>query len=91
MPLLENLEVGLGLVSIMASFNPNERVLLSLSCKCFWESNKLAMGHFTTVNRAMHFHDGAKGIWKKKNGKSLNSLAGTFLFMNIGDVREPLG
>jgi REP element-mobilizing transposase RayT len=32
----------------------------------FWVSNKLAMGHFTTVSRAMHFYDRTEGAWEKK-------------------------
>jgi REP element-mobilizing transposase RayT len=31
-----------------------------------WVSNKLAMGHFTTVSRAMHFYDRTEGAWEKK-------------------------
>jgi len=31
-----------------------------------WVSEKLAMGHFTTVSRAMRFYDGAEGKWKKQ-------------------------
>ncbi len=37
----------------------------------FWVSEKLTMGHFTTVSKAMHFYDGAKGDWKKKKQQIL--------------------
>ena len=32
------------------------------------------MGHFSTVSRAMHFYDGAKGDWKKKKRQILEFI-----------------
>lgn len=40
----------------------------------FWVSNKLAMGHFTTVSRAMHFYDRAEGAWEKKKRRILKFI-----------------
>ena len=40
----------------------------------FWVSNRLAMGHFTTVSRAMHFYDRAEGVWEKKKRRILKFI-----------------
>lgn len=39
-----------------------------------WVSQSLAMGHFTTVCRAMHFYDEAKGRWEKDKKHILKSI-----------------
>ncbi len=39
-----------------------------------WVSEKLMMGHFSTVSRAMHIYDGAKGDWKKKKRQILEFI-----------------
>jgi hypothetical protein len=31
-----------------------------------WVSDKLVMGHFTTVSRAMKFYDEPEGVWAKE-------------------------
>ena len=39
-----------------------------------WVSEKLMMGHFTTVSKAMHFYNGAEGTWKKKKQQILKFI-----------------
>jgi hypothetical protein len=39
-----------------------------------WLSEKLVMGHFTTVSRAMKFYDEATGIWSKEKERILKFI-----------------
>jgi hypothetical protein len=39
-----------------------------------WVSEKLAMGHFTTVSRSMRFYDEATGIWREKKDQILKFI-----------------
>lgn len=42
--------------------------------KVQWVSGQLAMGHFTTVSRAMRFYDEAKGAWAKERERILKFI-----------------
>jgi len=39
-----------------------------------WVSERLGMGHFTTVSRAMRFYDEAEGLWAKKKQQILKFI-----------------
>ena len=42
--------------------------------KVQWVSEQLAMGHFTTVSRAMRFYDEALGVWAKEKERILKFI-----------------
>jgi hypothetical protein len=60
--------------------------------KVEWVSNRLCMGHFTTVSKAMHFCDNAEGQnLKQKNGipKFIATFLASFwrvLFLKLSEV-----
>ena len=39
-----------------------------------WVGQQLAMGHFTTVSRAMRFYDEAEGLWRKEKRQILKFI-----------------
>ena len=45
-----------------------------------WVSDKSAMGHFTTVSRAMKFYDEPEGVWAKEKKRILKFIGCPLFF-----------